>query len=278
MNYYTIIFLLIILPFSYFAMKQDIKERRVSNVITFSFMYLSFLVFLFFLTQHGIFDHGIVILGCLISFILYKSNFWGAADGKIFISIIMLIVALKDEMFVLNYLLNIIFFYTFVIITLITFKTKQKTKYKVFKTIDFGFYLFYLLILFIFIKNFIRSILEGHIFLTILLILSIYIIINKTNGYIRSFYEGLRRDIKVIANILLVITFLYIANLDFMIYFVIIYILRISIEFFSNMTHFLQDENKEQYHTPFSVYLFFALIFTIIVQENIATIIMKFIT
>jgi Flp pilus assembly protein protease CpaA len=277
MNLYTIIFLVVMLPFAFFSIKSDIEKRKVSNVITFSFLYISFLCFVFFLTQYKLIDFLIFFSSILLSFLLYKYNVWGAADGKIFMGIIFLFLAFSNYMFVFNFLLNLVIFYTIIILLFVIFKTDKKYKIKVFKDIDFGYNLFYLLILFIFLKPIVRYFLEdykNYLIVLILIVLISYLLLQKINNKLKKIYSRFNINLKISLIVLLLIVFFLIIDYRFIYIFLIIYVLKIVIAFFSNMTDYLKTKNNKQYHTPFSIFLFIASIFTIVIENDIISIIL----
>ncbi|MFW6286050.1 MAG: hypothetical protein ACOC16_02915 [Nanoarchaeota archaeon] len=277
MNFYTITFLVIILPFAFLSIKSDIEKRKISNVITLSFLYISFLFFLFFLTQYILVDFVIFFSSMLLAFLLYNYNIWGAADGKIFISIIFLLLALGNHIFVFNFLLNLIIFYTIIILLFIVFKTNIKNKLDVFKDIDFGYHLFYLLILFIFLKPILGYFLEdykNYLITIICIFLIFYVFFQKVNKKLKKIYTDFDLSLKISLIFILLIIFFLIIGVEYVYLFLIIYLLKINISFFSNMTNYLKTKDNKQYHTPFSIFLFIASIFTIVLENDIISIIL----
>lgn len=270
-----IIFLIIVIPFAISSISQDIKYRRISNITTLSFIYISFLIFCFFWKLYHIIDYFILILCILVSFFLYRKKLWGGADGKITISICMLLIALGNNTIFTSFILNIILFYTLIITLLIIFKTQFKIKLKVLKKIDYGSYLFYLLLIFLFVKRFINYLSSIHTFFTILLTLIIFVILGNWNKYINIFYKKMNDIYKLISLLILAFVLFFFSDMNVIKYFFIVLAFRIFVDFISNMTIFLKDKQGKQYNSPFSVYIFASAIFSFLVGQNIISIILK---
>ncbi|MDA3856518.1 MAG: hypothetical protein PF569_09765 [Candidatus Woesearchaeota archaeon] len=276
MNYYLLSFLVIVLPYTIISIYQDIKTRKVNNLINLTFLYISFLSFIFFLVQYNIFDYLIIIGGSYLAYYFYKKHFWGGADGKIFIGLTLLILAFGNKYFYLYFLVNISVLYSIKIIILVIIRTSLKQKLKVAKKIDYGIYIFQILIIYIVIKSFLYRLVSPNSIYFSYLIIVVFVLVKYSNKYIKLLYSKLNiLQLKIGINLLLFILLFLISKDSVLKFFFIILAFRIAMEFISEMTNKIKSD-KELYQSPFSIYLFFSAIFTMIGQANIIDVILKF--
>lgn len=266
------LFLFVMLPFAYFSVLQDLLERKVSNRVTFPFLYVCFGVFVFNLLLYSYVDYLVLGIVFVVAFLLYKFDVWGGADGKIFIGIVLVLISLGDDVIFMSFLLNLLFFYVIGIVFIVMFRTKLKFKVEVLKGIDYGFLLFYLLLIFLVVKSFMRKFLVDFnpIFLLVF-VLSIYFLIQKTNNYLKEFYYSKSEILRFFAVFALAVILALFSDLIVWFYFVLVCVIRILTQFFSEMTLFLKNSTGDKFYSPFTIYLFVSVIFSFFVQENIVS-------
>lgn len=276
MNYYLLSFLVIVLPYATISIFQDIKIRKVNNWINLSFLYISFLSFIFFLSEYNIFDYLILIIVSYLAYFSYKKNIWGGADGKIFISLTLLILAFGNKYFYLDFIVNLAVLYSLTIIILVIFKTSIKQKIKIVKKIDYGFYIFQMLIIYIVIKSFLYELVPRNSIYFSYFIILVFILVRFSNKYIKLIYSKINKlYFKIAINLTLFLFLLVISKNSILKFFFVILAFRIGMEFISEMTNKIKSD-KNSYNSPFSIYLFFSSIFTMIGQSNIIDVIIIF--
>lgn len=274
-NYYLIGFLLLVLPYSYFSIKSDLKSRKISNIITLSFLYISFVVFIFFLKEYDFNYLLALIFTIVISYFFFKKDIWGGADGKIFISLTFLILALGHILFYLDFVVNLLIFYSISIILIVIFKTNLKQKITIIKNTDYHIFVFQILLAFIFLKNILRFVMFKDVISQQLFLVSVVVGFIYLTPYLRDYFHNFSLRKKISLNIILFIIFVGMSynHLISLVYFIFILFFRISLDIISNLTLFLKDKKGEKYYSPFSVYLFISAIFTMVFQKNIVDII-----
>lgn len=297
MNYLIYLSFLLLIPFAIISINYDIKYRKIPNKINFLFVFLNLLIFAFFITQLSLINFIILIVAIVLSLVCYSQKLWGGADGKIFIGLSLLLLSFKDNTIFFNFLINLALMYTFVMTFLVVFKTTLKSKIKVLKEINYGLYIFQLLMIFLIIKRILNHIMFENIFFLIVLFLCMYFLISVSTSYIEKLYLKINKinsNITFIINLILFAFLVIWSSPNIMIYFIVILSLKIFTEFISNMTVFLkQDKAKLQqitskysnkyetkqndtYQSPFSIYLFVSAILTLLLVNNIVTMIILF--
>lgn len=271
MNYYLISFLAIVIPFAIISIWQDIKIRKVKNYVNISFFYISFLVFIFFLREYDFWFYLCLLFSFLISYWFFKKDYWGGADGKIFISLTLLVLALGNYFFYIDWILNLLLIYVISIILIVLFKTKLKSKIEVFKNIDFTIYFFQILLIFIFLKNVLKSVVFVDPIYSLLFLILVFVGFKFLTPVLKKYFEGFSFKKKLSLNIILFIIFIGMSyyHLIVILYFFLILFFRISSDFISSMTELLKDKKGDKYYSPFSIYLFISAIFTMIVGNNL---------
>lgn len=270
------IFLSIILPFAVISIYFDIKTRKIRNWINLSFLYVSILVLSFFSTQMDLIGYLTLIIAISLGYYLYSIDLWAGADGKIFIALSILVIILGSKSLFLDFMLNLALFYTIGIVILILFKTKIKHKFVVLKNINYGLHIFLLLIIFLIIKDFIYKYISTNSNYNTLFIFATYFLLIYITPKIVKFYSKMNKYLSLSINLILFVLLYYFSSSKIFYYFFIILGFRIFLEFVSNMTILLRTKDKKQYYSPFSLYLFFAAVFTMVIQNNIVLIILKF--
>ena len=273
-NYYIMTFLLITLPYSIISIKSDIKTRKVPNIVNLSFFIISFLVFFFFIKDYDFLYYLCLLVSIGIGYFLYYKSYWGGADGKIFIALTMLILALGNYVFYLNWIVNLLLIYSISIIFIVLFKTKTKDKIKALKEMDYNIYVFQMLLVFIFLKNILNTFVFKSKLLSMFFLLVVVLCFGYLNPLIKKYYTNFSFKKKTSLNIILFIIFIGMSVFTHTIifYFFGILIFRILVDYISNMTLFLKDKKDEKYYSPFTIYLFTSAILTMIVNNNIVEI------
>lgn len=279
MDLELIVILFISCIFALLCIYEDIKYRKISNYLNLSFFIFAFAYFTSKLFLLNLIDFIMIFIIILISFFLHYKKIWGAADGKVFISISLILISLKGLFLVLDFLINLALFYSFVIIFLTIFKTSIKEKWKAFKRIKFGEIIFTILIAFIITTIFLKldiSIFEGYTLFFILLFVLIFMLVTK--NYIRKLYNLLDSEIKLLSSLILFLLLGLFAGIKFIGFFITIFCFKIILDFISRLSSRIAASGKEsKYYSPFSIYLFLICILTMILEKNIIKIILLFV-
>ena len=277
MEYRLIFSLILISIFGVFAIKEDIIRRKVSNELNLFFLIISVVIFLSTFKVHSNFDYIYIFIILILSYFLYHFELWGGADGKIFISLNLIIVSFFGQELTINYILNIFIFYSIIITFLSIFKTSSKTKIKVLKKIDYGRNSFLLLCIFslISILNYSFTVEPGN-FIHIAIIFSLTLILLKLlTPLIKKTYNKFNFNLKIFFNVILFIILTIISREIFIYYFLSIISFKIFLEYVSESISMIKVDG-EKYNSPFSIYLFFSAIFTLIIKTSILKILILF--
>lgn len=278
MNPNELFIFLIVLIFSTFSIQQDIKHRKVENSLTLFLFFISVIIFIFATPNLLLLDFFFLAISTIISYYIYKKDTWGGADGKIFISISFLLVSIQGYLGILNYTINLIIFYSFTMIIVSILKTSIKDKIKIIKIIDYKTNIFGIIIVFILISTlfkFIPKSLNPDINTLILFASFIFLmtISSKTKKYLNKFNENNKTLIIMFLFAILVI----ISNNQFLNYFFPLLFFKLFLEYSSKIVTKIKSKNNE-YHSPFTTYLFLVALFTILLTESVLVIIVKFIS
>lgn len=277
MNYYLITFLAFVLPYAYISIYQDIEKRKISNWINLSFLYFCFLFFCFFITQFSLIDFGVIFLSIGFGYYFYHKGIWGGADGKIFIGLLLLLFSLGNMYFYLDFLLNLALFYSLAIILFVLFRTPREDKINLLKRTDYGLHLFQILIIFLVVKNLLFHYLDKSSVYYSYLIIAIFVLVMISNPLIKRLYRWIKdSNVKFFLNLFLLFILILSSEDKVILYFFIVLFFKIFLQFVSKMTDQIKMKSGEQYYSPFSLYLFFSAIFTMIGGQNIIRIIFKF--
>lgn len=247
---------------------QDIKERKISNKVVFSFLFFAVLVSL---KTFFVFDfYDILIFLCLVflGFILFYFSFWGAADTKVYFSLLFLFVFFFGGLsFFFPFSGNLLLLYSLGIVLLSIFTTSLRTKREVFLKLDhtlkwltsivvvaLASYLYYSYYLFG---------LEEHIDLLWFMVFVVLMVILSIKIFSRWYEQYFTKDLWFIFGTLLLLfmvlseqslSLFYSVLLVFFIKLVVIYIHELFLTI---------KKNGTTYHSPFVVYLFLAFGVTI---------------
>lgn len=271
-NYYFITFLSIVLPFAIISIWQDIKTRKVKNIVNLSFLYISIALFIFFLKEFNEIWYWLaLVISIGLSYWFYYKEYWGGADGKIFISLTLLILSFGNYVFYLHWILNLMIIYIVSIVLLILFKTSLKQKIRVLKYTDYNIYFFQILLIFIFLKPIIKNVIFSDPLFSVLFLIGIILGFRYLTPYLRKHFDKFSLFKKISLNVILFLILVGISylHLEVIVYFFLILLFRIFADYISGMTLFLKDKNGERYYSPFSVYLFISAILTMIIENNL---------
>jgi len=280
MDFLFILVFLFILIYSITSIYQDIKLRKVKNIVNLSFLFFCFLFFIFYFKNLDIFDYSVIFITLVVSYFIYVKDLWGAADGKIFIGLILVFISTFGLEIFLDYVVNLFLIYSFTIIIISQIKTSKKNKSLVLKNkIKYDEILFVLILSFIIISivySFINPTNLGNYFL--LLIFGIFVLIYFLTNFAKKYYRNILKNEKITLNILFgfLLIFLNFNNFSFLFYFILIYFFRIFVEYISELSDKIIHNKRKKYQSPFMIYLFLVALITIIIQKNIILIIFEF--
>lgn len=275
MNSGELFIFLVIMIFGTYSIQQDIKDRKVDNFLNLFLFIVSFIIFIFATPKLLFEDFLTLILVILISYYIYYKHIWGGADGKIFISICFMLTTINGYSSIINYLINLIIFYTLTLIILSILKTSIKDKKKVLLNIEYKKDIFITLLVFVltsFVFPLIPKSLNSNISLLILIstFMFLFIFISK----FKKFFDKFDEDSKIIIDICLFAILVLFSHKVFLNYFFPILFLKLFIEYSSKITEKIKNKNQE-YNSPFTIYLFIVALFSILLSENVVLILLK---
>lgn len=273
------IFLIVILAFfAFFSIKQDLVERKVSNKITFSLFIFSFIYFVINSYHLVWIDYIIVFSSFLISFFVYYKKVWGAADGKIFLAIMLILVSFSDSSMFLRWVMNLMFFYAIVISLLSMIWTDRKIKEKIFFKLEHLDSAIVILIIFLLIDvlGLIYTVDSNSLFAMVVFFTVLFAFLYKMKKFLRKNFKNMFVDTKLmILAILFMWNFLYGGMYWFILSFAFIYFIKTFISFISDLSGHIKVEGGD-YDSPFSLYLFLTAIFTVITNKSFVEILVLF--
>lgn len=276
-DYKLITYLFIFLEFSYFAIFEDFKTRKVSNKLNLYLFSVSFFLFIINIFNYSIYDYIAFIAVFLIGFIFYYLDWWGGADGKIFISLSLILISIQGSVSIFNFLINTFIYYLIVILFLVLFMTSKKSKIKALININYlekifliinVFIIFSTIFLFFFANGIKYENLLEYFFYFIVLIIVIYPIL-------KLFINKLNKEVAFFLNLILFLILFLIYKFSFISYFFLLLFIRIMFDFITNLADLIKVKNKK-YDSAFSVYLFSGAIFTLISNSNFIFIFVDF--
>jgi len=277
MNSNIIIYLTILIIFSWFSIKQDILNRKISNKLQIFFFLIS--IFLFIINFKFLIIENIIILFLIpiISFFLYKYNFWGAADGKLYITLSIFLLSIYNYTSIVNFSLNIFIFFSIGIIFLSIFKTSIKSKMQVIKKFNYKKKIFLLLIIFTLISIFYKIFFEKDFSFTNLIIFfaSLILFIGLISHSLEKYFNKIDEELIFFINIILFLLLFLFSKLIFIKYFIFVLSFKLFLDFISKSTDNIKIKHK-LYTSPFSIYIFISAIFTLITNSNVLVILIKF--
>lgn len=261
-----------VLLFAVYSIIEDITSRKVSNTTTLLFFILSFAYFLFSLKRLSWPDFIALPIFVLIIYYIYKKEVWGAADGKILISVMLVLTAYGTSELFLNYILNLIVFYSVGIILVILFITSTTDKKNTLKKIDFKELLFVLLFVFLILRMLLHFFpKDQNIFYILGFIVALIFIMRYVYKYLKVFYGILDENSQVVIMFSLSCLLFYVYYISFLYYFSILFAIKAFLDFVFKSIE--QVEVEKNYQSPFTVYIFLAAIFTLFAIKNIVEII-----
>ena len=274
-----ILLLVILVIFAFFSIKQDLIERKVSNHITISLFGFSFFYFVLNSTHLVWIDYIMIFSGFLLSYIIYYKNVWGAADGKIFLALMLLLVAFSESGMFLRWIMNLVFFYSVVISILSVLGTDKKLKKKVFYKLDHLDSAIVILIIFMLIHflGMVYTVDSSSLFAMMMFFVVIFAFLYKMKKFLRRHFKNMFIDVKfMIFALIFMWNFLYFGMFWFVFSFVLVFCLKTLISFISKLSTYIRADKGGNYDSPFSLYLFLTAIFTIITNKSFVEILVLF--
>lgn len=274
MNTLQIILLAIVVCFGVLASYQDLRTRKVKNYLAFSLLLISALVYVFYLASLTWVTHLALVFAVLLGFYLYRNHTWGAADGKLFIALSMLVLAYQGSILFGHYLVNIVTFYSLIIIFLTQIMTSSKQKEKAIKSINYYEKTFVVLFIFVVLTAF-TVIFDPQtqfwLILSLTLLFLAFMLFNEK--YIKRWYNGQKQIIRV-GYVLLAALALFSLNVPIaLLYFVLGLVARLFIEYISELSDNLESKGKK-YYTPFAVFLFVGAFLSILTSMSIISLLL----
>lgn len=258
--------------FGFYCIVQDIESRKVKNELTIAFFILSFIYFLYSIKKLSWIDFIILPISILIIYYIYKKEIWGAADGKILISIMLILIGYGTSEMFLNYILNLFVFYSIGIILVSFILVSVTEKKEIIKKIDFVEHVFLILFIFIILRFASKFFLQNQNMLYLIAFLLFLIIIMKyVYKYLKLIYSKLDENSRLVIIFTVSCGLFLLYFTLFLISFIILFIIKVSLDFIFKSIEVLNDEKN--YQSPFSAYLFIAAIFTLFIAQNIIIII-----
>lgn len=273
-----ILLIVILSIFAFFSIKQDFYERKVSNYITFSLFLFSFVFFVINSSSLVWIDYIVVFSSFLISFFIYYKKVWGAADGKIFLAIMLILVSFSDSSMFLRWVMNLVFFYAIVISLLSLIWTNKKVKKKIFYKLEHLDSAVLILIIFLFIDilSLVYTVDSNSLFAMVMFFAVLFAFLYRMKKFLKKNFTNMFIDIKLmIFAILFMWNFLYSGMHWFIISFIVIYFIKSFISFISKLSDKIKIDG-EDYDSPFSLYLFLTAIFTIVTNKSFVEILVLF--
>ena len=279
MDYYSYIVLITLVVFGAVSIKQDVYKRKVSNYITFPFLILSFLFFLFMINTLVWIDFIFIFLLFGLAYFLYHKGLWGAADGKIFVALILFLLSLGHSEMSLRFIINMFLFYAFTMFFVVLIRTKRKDKIRLLKKFDFVDTILLILLIFVFIRGllFFFDITQLDVFLLLIVFVALILAIDHLRKFISPYLIDLHDDIKyMFIAILFVLLFFYGGGFGFIIIFALIVLIKTSISIMSSLSSKVKIGRKK-YESPFTIYLFFGAVFTVVTNSSFIEILIRLI-
>jgi Flp pilus assembly protein protease CpaA len=274
-----ILLLVILAIFAFFSIKQDLLERKVSNHITISLFIFSFVYFVFNSAHLVWIDYIMIFSGFLLSFIIYYKGVWGAADGKIFLAIMLLLVGFSESGMFLRWVMNLVFFYSIVISILSVLGTDKKLKKKIFFKLDHLDSAILILLIFMLIHflGMVYTVDSSSLFAMITFFVVLFAFLYKMKKFLRKQFKHVFVDVKLMIFALIFMwNFLYFGMFWFVLTFCLVFCLKTFISFVSKLSSYIRADHGGNYDSPFSLYLFLTAIFTIITNKSFVEILVLF--
>ncbi len=273
MDYIYLASLILICIFGFVSVVEDVRRRKVDNRITFSFVLISFAVFLFSTFNLIWMDYIVLFLMMGLGFFIYHKKIWGAADGKLLIALSLLLIASLGAAGALSMLLNIVVFYSLTIIVLVLAKTSAKDKMKIIRSLDYKLSMFLVLIVFALLSIVFYFFSPDVTFsFYVLTIVGVFLLVGAFQKIGKKLYKKMDEDVKFIMIVALFGIFFMFSKIVFLVYFCVFLFFKLFIIFVSNLTQKIKVGGKA-YNSPFSLYLFFAALFTLLAHKSVVQIV-----
>lgn len=275
--YFTLFFILSV--YSFISIRQDFNERKVSNKITFSLFLIGFFLFVYRSNLLVWIDYIMIFSTFLISYILYKKNVWGAADGKIFLAVMLILISFAHSEMFLRWVMNLTFFYAITILIVSLFRTSKKVKLKTFKKLDYVDSSLVILTIFIVIDILFTFYVvpDKNAAVMIIFFLTLFAFLYKIKKYLLKNFKKMFGDVKLMAFALLFMwNFLYSGMGMFIFHFCLVLVIKTLISFVSELSGKIKNSDGTLYESPFSLYLFLTAIFTLITNKSFVEILVLF--
>lgn len=274
----NVIFIILLSILGYFGIKQDISSRKISNkinILTFV-LAISTLVYNFQTLQR--IDFIVIFIIIFISYLLFHKKIWGAGDGKLFISLGIILISFGGFNFFLNFIVNLSILYSIVIILLALYLSNKKDIISTFKRLKHYELLFVLVLIFTIMQiSFIfidLSVYSDSIFLMILA--GIFIFLMFFYRFLKKIFYLINEDFRFLVIFFSILALIYYSSSLALIFFGIVFIIKTFIDFSSRLVERIKLKYEEEYNSPFGVYLYLICILTILLQTNIISIILRF--
>lgn len=272
-----LIFLLVLVLFGIISIKSDFKERKVRNEVTMLFFLISFIMFIFYMGNLVWFDFILLFITIFGVFYVYKKGIWGAADGKIFLSLTLLLMAHNTSTSVLNFIVNLLLFYLFSILVLVAIRTNFKEKLSILKQFNYLEEGFLILFVFLFVRI-VFSVLPFKLndpFLMLFVFIIILVIVNILRKQIRKHLKEIHPDEMLFLSFLMFATLTFVGvGLSFIYIFTVVFILKITVNLVSKLSE-KSGKTKEKYYSPFTLYMFAAALFTLVTNKSMILIVVS---
>ena len=172
----------------------------------------------------------------------------------------------------LKFLLNLFVFYLLTMLFLIIFVTEKRDKKKVFKEVDIIESSLLIVLIFTLVRILfgIFQVPTDNYYAIILFFTIILVVIDFVKKALNKQMKKLSHEMKAaIFFILFELLTLYSGGFAFMILFVLVLIFKTVIQLMSKLAENVGPKNKSKYESPFSIYLFFAAIYTLLANYSI---------
>ena len=274
MNPQSLLIFIIILIFGIFSSIQDYKQRKINNKLNLLLFVIAFTFFITSLNNISFYEIiGIIIL-IFIYYLIYKLGFYGAADGKVLISISLLLLIVGHFKMILFFICNILIIYSVVGIFIAFIKTTTKDKIEIIKQIDYKSISFIIFIIFIISSIILKQLPKSlnpeiSIVISMSTIICLYLIISKFKKYFNKIDSNNQNLILLI----LAITLIFISKIEFLKYFFHVILIKISYDFLRKILKKLNekhsDKDKKQFSLALAIIIYSGALITIITSNII---------
>ena len=260
----------IVLLFGLISLFQDFQTRKVKNSLTYLFIFYSIIVFLFNFNMFEI-DYILItllIISIISSYLGYRYNIFGAADGKILIGIAFLLSSLETSYILLHYWINLIIIYTIYIILLTQIISPKVSKINSIKKVNLFYRFVQVLIVFLFsssIFNFFNV--SNSLELSVMLSVFILILFSYISSYIKRTLKIIHDYILYLLTVIGLGCLVYFFGLKTIVFFLFVYIIVIFIEITTNLAEDIED--RKNFYSPFTAHIFVSMILTLLLSNSI---------